>query len=281
MWKTGGGKQERVLQRQKNVTGRQLARVSAVPYREAIWSEVYPGNRHTLRCLQPAVLGAENALELAPERHPRVLWRVDGGAGSDEQLRWLLSRQYQIMAKGMSNRRAEALARQVTRWDVYRDVWLGWVDVSLDLGRPVQILVKKRLKDDKFCHSYYVTTLKLPSKGAFMACYDDRGGAEVEQFRGDKSGLRLEARRKQRLPAQLGLVLLTDLAHNLLAHFHHTALIGSSFENFGPKRIVRDLLNIPGRLLFEDAQLKSIALQGSHPYAEELLFCLVRYCQSD
>ena len=29
-----------------------------------------------------------------------------------------------------------------------------------------------------------------------MTCYNARGGAEVEQFRNDKSGLRLAARRK-------------------------------------------------------------------------------------
>jgi len=42
--------------------------------------------------------------------------------------------------------------------------------------------------------------------------------------------------------------LLTDLAHNLLADFQHRALIGSRFENYGPKRIIRDLLRIPGNL---------------------------------
>ena len=46
------------------------------------------------------------------------------------------------------------------------------------------------------------------------------------------------------------------LAHNLMADFHHTALVGTRFEAFGPKRIVRDLLAIPGRMVFEDTQLK-------------------------
>jgi len=34
-------------------------------------------------------------------------------------------------------------------------------------------------------------------------------------------------------------ILLTDLAHNLLADFHHRALVGTRFESYGLKRIVR------------------------------------------
>jgi hypothetical protein len=246
-----------------------------------MWSELYPGNRHTVKCLEPAVLATENALDLAPERRNRVVWRIDGGAGSDDRLRWLLSRGYQLVAKGTSSRRAHALAQQVTRWDPYGDAWLGVVAPPVDFGCPVQVWVKKRLKDDKFLHSYYVTTLKLPSKAAFMAAYDARGGAEVEQFRNDKSGLHLDARRKRRFPAQTALILLTDLAHNLLAHFHHRALVGTGFEHFDTKRIVRDLLAIPGRLVFEGSQLKSIFLLDTHPYAEEIILCLIKYCQGD
>ena len=251
--------------------------MSSVKYQETIWSEVFAGNRHTSNCLRPAVLGAENALELALERRQRTVWRIDGGGGSDDHIRWLLSRGYQVMVKGASNRRAEALSRQVARWDTYRDAWLGQVEAPVDFGRPVQVLIKRRLTKDGFCHSYYVSTLKMPSKGTLMAKYDDRGGAEVEQFRNDKNGLHLAARRKRRLPAQKALILLTDLAHNLLADFHHTALAGTRYEGFGPKRMVRDLLAIPGKLTFEGTQLKRIDLLESHPHAKDMLICLKRH----
>ena len=73
--------------------------------------------------------GAEIALELAPEQRQRTVWRIDGGGGSDDHLRWLLSRGYHIVAKGMNNRRAVALARQVRRWDSYGpSAWLGALD---------------------------------------------------------------------------------------------------------------------------------------------------------
>ena len=67
------------------------------------------------------MLGAENALELAPKQRKRTVWRIDGGAGSDEQLRWLLARDYHIMAKGLSGMRANVLARPVRRWDPFRE----------------------------------------------------------------------------------------------------------------------------------------------------------------
>jgi len=251
--------------------------VSSVKYRETIWSDVFEGNRHTSNCLRPAVLGTENALELDLKRRQRVVWRIDGGGGSDEHIRWLLSRGYQMMVKGASNRRAEVLSRQVTRWDAYRDAWLGLVDSPVDFGRPVQVIVKRRPKKDGFCHSYYVSTLKMPSKGTLMAKYDDRGGAEVEQFRNDKNGLHLAARRKRRFPAQKALILLTDLAHNLLADFHHTVLSDTKFAGFGPKRMVRDLLAIPGMLTFEGTQLKRIDLLESHPHAKSMLICLKKH----
>ncbi len=222
-------------------------------------------------------MGAENALDLVAQQRQRVVWRIDGGGGSDEHIRWLLSRGYHLMIKGASNRRAEALARQISRWDSYRDVWLGQIEAPVDFGREVQVIVKKRATKSGFCHSYYVSTLKMPSKGTLMAKYDDRGGAEVEQFRNDKSGLHLAARRKRKLAAQQALILLTDLAHNLLSEFHHNALVGSKFEGFGPKRMVRDLLAIPGKLEFDGTQLKSIALLEAHPNARDMLKCLERY----
>jgi hypothetical protein len=223
-------------------------------------------------------LAAETALALSPAQRKRTVWRLDGGAGSDEQLRWLLARDYQVLAKGMSNRRAEALARQVRRWDGYQDAWLGEVAPPTDYGRPVRTFVKRRLKDDAFCYSSYISTLALPAKSQFMACYDDRGGAEVEQFRNDKSGLSLEARRKHSFSGQKGYVLLTALAHNLLADFHHRALLGTRFESYGLKRMVRDLLAIPGRLVWDDGKVVRIELLTLNQNARELAVCLEKYC---
>jgi hypothetical protein len=228
--------------------------------------------------LQPAVFATEKALELQPNQHKRTVWRMDGGAGSDEQLRWLLARDYHVMAKGLSHMRAAVLAKQVQRWDTWGESWLGEVAPPIDYGRPVRVFVKRRIKDDKERYSYYVTTLALPAKGHFMTAYDRRGGAEVEQFRNDKSGLHLADRRKHHFFAQQGFILLTDFAHNLLAHFHHHALKGSKFDDFGPKRIVRDLLYCPGNLIFSDQQLIRVELLSLKQNSHALLDCLKTYC---
>lgn len=202
---------------------------------------------------------------------------MDGGAGSDENFRWLLEQGYQLHAKGLSNRRAGALAQQVCRWDAYSDIWLAEIDSPFAFPQPVRVFVFRRLKKDEFVHNYFVSTLTLPSKRHFWLDYNQRGGAEVEQFRQDKSGLALAVRRKRSFKGQSAYILLTDLAHNLLADFKLNALANSRFAGFGLKRIVRDLLHMPGRLIYNGSQLKRVELLSQNQFAEPLLICLERY----
>ena len=170
------------------------------------------------------------------------------------------------------------MAQQVRRWDpTGSDALVGTVTPPVIFSQPVWVIVKKWHKNGNWRHSYYVTTLKPSSKQAFLRSYDLRGGAEVEQFREDKSGLFLSFRRKQSWNAQNGLIHLTDLTHNLLADFRFQALRTSPFESWGLKRIVRDLLAVPGRIYFDGPQVKRIELKSSHPHADDLLTCLNRY----
>jgi len=232
-----------------------------------------------MQCMQPAVLAMESSFDLDLQQRKRTLYRLDGGSGTDKNLSWLLIRGYQTVAKGFSANRAHALAKRVQRWDKFdAQSWIGRASPTFDLGRPVDLLVRRRWHKGKWRCSYYVTTLTFPSKRAFMLRYNQRGEAEIEQFRGDKSGLYLAARRKRSLAAQKALVLLTDLVHNLLSDFRQRGLADSRFAHWGSKRIVRDLLAIPGRLYFEDGQVKRIELLSSHPYTDELIICLEKYC---
>ena len=238
---------------------------------------MFPGNFHTVHCFKPAIWATENALDLSDRQRRRTVWRLDGGSGSEEKLRWLLRRDYHLVAKGMNHHRANTLAKRVQRWDDYRDVSLGEVPGPHDYPRPVRLFVKRRQEKGRFVHNYYVTTLSTASKRLFLQDYDARGAAEIEQFRNDKQGLGLAARRKRSFLGQKAFVLLTDLAHNLLADFHNKALMGSSFEPFGPKRIVRDLLCTPGLLSFEDEKLSQVDLLSLKHYSDELVSVLLRY----
>lgn len=231
-----------------------------------------------MNCLPNALSGIESSLDLAPRQRKRTVWRFDGGGGSEANFRLLLQQGYQIHAKGLSSRRAAALAKSVARWDAYGEIWLGEARPNFQWEHPVRVFVQRRIKKDKLIHSYYVSTLTLPSKKDFLSLYRERGGAEVEQFREDKSGLALAARRKRSFNGQNAYILLTDLAHNLLADFKRHALAGSRFENYGLKRIVRDLLCFPGRLRFDaQGKLIEIRLLSQKKNAADLLTCLEKY----
>jgi hypothetical protein len=249
-----------------------------INYRETLWSEIYPGSRNTVQCLEPAVLATEALLNQTVEQRRRTVWRLDGGSGSDEWLKWILAREYQLVAKGCSNRRAAHLAQQVSRWDPYRDGFLAEVPYPTDLGRPVRCFIKRWPKDDEERYSYYIFSLSTDTKAHCMALYDARGAAEVEQFRSDKSGLSLDARRKHSFMAQTGYVLLNDLVHNLLSDFSFRALQGTIFEGYGLKRLVRDLLAFPGRLFFRNGRLIRVELLSRRQFAHDLADCFQKLC---
>ena len=63
-----------------------------------------------------------------------------------------------------------------------------------------------------------------------------------------------------------------------IAHFYHQALVGSPFEDYAPKRIVRDLLAIPGRLVFENHRLVRVELLSLKQFSTDLVECLQKYC---
>jgi hypothetical protein len=177
-----------------------------------LWSDVFPGNYHTVHCLQPAVQSVEIALDLAPEQHSRIAYRLYGGSDSEAEMQELVASDYHILAKGINHNRANKLAKQVERWDFFGEDWLGEVEPPTTYARPVRVLFKRQIKADGLHHSYYLTTLAFSSKKNFLTLYNARGGAEVEQFREDKNGQRPQdpARPAQRwtVPASPGGLLL-------------------------------------------------------------------------
>jgi hypothetical protein len=132
----------------------------------------------------------------------------------------------------------------------------------------------------KVRHALYITTLPDLPLLTIAEVYDDRGGAEVE-IGSDKVGLKLTHRRSQRMLSQETLILRADLAHNLLAWFHHDLLLDTRFAGYGPKRIIQQLLCIPGELVFDGATLVEVRLKQSHFLAAPMLDCLVRLWEDD
>lgn len=96
--------------------------------------------------------------------------------------------------------------------------------------------------------------------------YDQRGGGVETSLRGSRQGLGMT---KRSFPAQEMLVLLAELAYNLLTWTRiQLAARSPRLGKFGPLRMVRDLFHIAGRLRFDSqGRLLEIALAHTHELA--------------
>ncbi|HEX9131624.1 MAG TPA: hypothetical protein VF844_04980 [Ktedonobacteraceae bacterium] len=110
--------------------GRQLGRVLATQSEEVVVDRLFAGNVQLISALQPLVEAAETTLGLSEAKRARTIIRVDAGAGTLNDLNWLLARGYEVVAKEYSGRRVVRLAKTVVEW-VQDPVWsersFGWV----------------------------------------------------------------------------------------------------------------------------------------------------------
>jgi hypothetical protein len=104
---------------------------------------------------------------------------------------------------------------------------------------------------------------------AALAAYDLRSGGAETMFKSSKQGLGLTKRNKRHFAAQEMLVLLAQLAYNLIAWTHDLfAEAPNKLRTFGVLRMVRDAFHIPGRLeLDTQGHLLQIVLCAKHPLA--------------
>jgi len=182
---------------------------------------LFAGNVQLIKALQPLVEAAETTLELDAAKRARTIIRVDAGAGTLDDLNWLLSRGYEVMAKEYSGQRVLRLAKTVTEW-VQDPVWsersFGWVsEPPTGYVRPVlRIAVRCRRQDGTFaygvliCAVSAVQLLKMLGRArgppadpvavlvAYVTFYDQRGGGIETSLKGDKQGLGLTKRNKKR-----------------------------------------------------------------------------------
>jgi hypothetical protein len=254
--------------------------VSVAPYHETLGSLLYPGFQHSLGCLEPLVTLTERLLRPKAHQWPHLIWRLDGGFGSDDAIKWLLARHTQLLTKGYSSRRAQKVVQQVQaeEWQVVRPhKWVALVPTRVRYGRSIQTLAVRWVTEAgrERC-ALLLHTLFNQSLLEVVQAYDARGGTMESDLHQDKLGLQLMRRRKQRWCAQEAWVILNDMAHNLLIWSYAWMFADSLFASYGMFRLVHDVLNIPGQLEFKGAQLQKVSLQRSHPFAPEMLCCLER-----
>jgi hypothetical protein len=276
---------------QKNRRGRQLGRVVASLYDEIVAEGLYPGRRQLDRSLGELVRAAEGVLDLTPEQRQRTLVRVDAGGGTDEDINALLVRDYQIMVKVKHYKRSAKLCRSVTAWSPDPQVegrQLGWVESPQPYARATrQLAIRNRTHTGQWTYHVVVLTLTndqlfwlarqplrtqpTPEQLALAAlhAYDLRSGGVDTSNKGSKQGLGLTRRNKRRLDARHRLVLLAQLAYNLITWTRRLFVAADQrLAHFGCLPIVRDLFHLPGHSQL-DAQghILQITLRASQPFA--------------
>ncbi len=289
----------------KSCRGRQLGRVVAAAYDELIVDQLYEGKHQLERSLPQLVEMAEKALNLSENQRARTVLRVDAGGGSEANINWMLTRHYFLLVKIHNWQRVRKLSASVTHW--YTDPrvpsrQVGWVTTPYTYARSTrQIALRKLKRNGKWIHQVLLFNLTdamvfevlhqpppqpcTPRDLVFaaLAAYDQRGGAAETQNRGDKQGLQLTHRNKHSFVAQEMLVLLAQLAHNLLIWTRNDlARVDSHFAHYGIQRLVRDVLRIPGCVHLDAAEhIVNITLQECHPLAAKVQLALLQRQQGD
>lgn len=251
-------------------------------YDESVTSLLYPGNTLSQHVLQDAVVVLERVLRVSARRRAQFCLRLDAGFGTDANLAWALQQGYQLLAKNNSGRRAGAWGQRVTEWQVIEPErrWIALPPDQLLFDTPTRTIAVRWLdqRQNKLKHALYVVTDLQRPLSEIAQLYDLRGGLEVD-IRDDKQGLLLTHRRKRRWYAQEVLLLLNDLAHNFLAMFRREVLWGTALAGYGPYRLIRNIMTIPGRVIVDNEQLVELHLAQSHPDAATLAEVLPRLWQ--
>jgi hypothetical protein len=275
----------------KNRRGRQLGRVLASWYDEVVIDKLYTGKRQLDTSLPELVEEAEKALDLDEAKRRRTILRVDGGGGKDENINWMLRRSYHLILKAKNWHRASKLAASVTRWypdPKMPDREVGWATQLHPYAQPTrQLVLRKRKLNGQWSFHALIFTLTdsmlfellgqpipaCPTDDQILLAalhfYDLRGGGLETQNKSDKQGLGLSRRNKHRFAAQEMLVLLAQLAHNLIIWTRNDlALANPRFRKYGILRTVRDVFHIPGSIhITQQGHIAQITLNPHHPLA--------------
>jgi hypothetical protein len=261
--------------RKRTRCGHQLVRVTNFHTNEVLGHWLFAGTMTSAAVVKATVLEVEQLFALTTATRAHILWRFDAGFGTDANINWLLWRHYQLLGKGFSGKRATKLARSVQQWTpapsadhAERDV--GKILTPVRYGRcTIQWSVRVPAKQG---YKYATLITTLDDDGAKLVHqYDRRAGFE-NHTENDMSGLGLGKRQKKRWPAQQMMMLIVQLAHNILVWHNSwlqqaelTAQEQRIIKEHGIYRIVHQRLNVDGRVSRKGAKVTRIELNPLHP----------------
>jgi hypothetical protein len=104
---------------------------------------------------------------------------------------------------------------------------------------------------------------------AALHVHDDRSSGVETQNKGDAQGMGLARRNKRRFAAQEVIVLLAQLAHNLVTWICADLVHGDPrVRHYGVQLTVRDALHIAGRIIYDaSGHIRAITLNKRYPLA--------------
>lgn len=269
--------------RSRSKTGRKLVRVCAAQYQETVWEEVWAGNTvESLDILQTVLEHTEQRLGLAgksPQAHAkraRTEIRLDSGWGSDRVITWLLERGYQVTGKFKSTLRVRKLVQGITAWQGTSSPGRGVAPLPapVPFASPLAQYAVRTPSTEKaggYVYAVLFTSLLQRTMQEVVTDYDERAGIEAD-LKSDKHGLALAGLRKRRLVAQTVVVLLVELAHNVLIWARDwLAQAAPRLRGYGIVRLVQEVWAVPGRIKLVGKQVQRVRLRRLHPLAREVV----------
>jgi len=278
----------------KGRRGRQIGRVLASDYDEVVVEHLYEGKRQLNEKLRELVSEMEEVLDLRPSDRLETILRIDAGGGSEGEINFLLGQGYSLITKMCAWQRVESLCQGVNEWlpdprRPGRELALvpepfPFVEATLQVAVRVwqpktaswkHFVLVAHLPAHELCRLADVPcSTPLAERDLVFAlayAYDQRGGALETAFRNSKQGLGITHRNKRSFVAQQMLLLLGQLAYNLLTWLQQ-ALVAfrPTWQHWGPLRLIRDVLHIPGTVQLLPENHLLITLQKSHPYAADV-----------
>ena len=276
------GSERGYMGRCRSKTGRKLVRVRASQYQETVWEEVWSGHTtESLALLQTVLEQAEQRLGLAGDtadahsKRARTEIRLDSAWGSDRVITWLLERGYQVTGKFKSTLRVRKLVQGIREWQPTsspgRDV--APLPHPVTFVRPLAQYAVRTPSTEKtggYVYAVLFTSLLQRTMPEVVTDYDGRAGMEAD-LKSDKHGLALAVLRKRHLVAQTVVVLLVELAHNVLIWARGwLAKLAPRLRGYGIVRLVQEVWAVPGRVKLGGTQVQRVRLRRLHPLARDV-----------